>query len=233
MTQPLVSIVLPVYNEAAYVQTVVESYKEALSGRLQHPFEIILVPNGCRDNSAAICRQMASRDSRVRVAESQKGGWGRAVRLGLQEARGEILCYTNLARTSPQDLLEHLLYGVANRNVVVKANRKVRDNWKRRLGTLLYNIECRTLFRLSCWDINGTPKVFPRSFNKLLQLTRDDDLIDAEFNMICRREGYPMRELPVFSSGRAGGKSTTNYSSALRMYRGAFELWRGARKRER
>ena len=233
MTQPLISIVLPVYNEAGYVETVVESYKEALQGNLPHPFELILVPNGCRDNSAEVCLEMASRDERVRVVESEKGGWGRAVKRGLKEARGEILCYTNLARTDPQDLLKHLLYSIDNPQVVVKAGRKVRDSWKRRLGTFLYNVECRALFNLSWWDVNGTPKVFPRSFGRLFELTRDDDLIDAEFSMICRREGYRLVELPVYATGRAGGKSTTTYSSALRMYRGAYELWLSARKRER
>lgn len=229
MTERLISIVLPVYNEAGYVESVVESYTEALE-RLPQPFEIILVPNGCTDNSAEVCRAIAARDSHVRVVESERGGWGRAVKLGLKEARGHILCYTNLARTSPQDLLLHLLYAIAHPEVVIKANRKIRDNWRRRLGGLLYNIECRTLFDLSCWDVNGTPKVFPRAFEKLLALARDDDLIDAEFNLVCRREGYPLLEVPVFARGRHGGKSTTNYSSALKMYRGAYTLWRERRR---
>lgn len=233
MTHPLISIVLPVHNEAGYVESVVASYKEALQ-RLPQPYEIILVPNGCRDNSAEVCRALAERDPDVRVVESERGGWGRAVKLGLKEARGQILCYTNLARTNPQDLLLHLLYAIAHPQVVIKANRKIRDNLRRRLGGLLYNIECRTLFDLTCWDINGTPKVFPRAYEKLLALTRDDDLVDAEFNLICRLEGYPLLEVPVFARGRQGGKSTTNYSSALKMYWGAYQLWRDRRrKRER
>lgn len=230
MTQPLISIVLPVYNEAGYVESVVDGYREALQ-KIPHPYEIILVPNGCRDNSSQICRAIAEREPSVRVVESDRGGWGLAVKLGLQRARGQILCYTNLARTSAEDLALHLLYAIAHPQTVVKANRKIRDNWRRRLGGLLYNIECRTLFDLSCWDINGTPKVFPRAFDKLLALTRDDDLIDAEFNLICRREGYPLLEVPIFARGRHGGKSTTSYSSALRMYRGAYRLWREGRRK--
>jgi hypothetical protein len=54
----------------------------------------------------------------------------------------------------------------------VKANRKIRDHWSRRLGSLLYNLECRALFDLSVWDVNGTPKVFPRSCDRAAQLTR-------------------------------------------------------------
>jgi glycosyltransferase involved in cell wall biosynthesis len=232
VTPPLISIVLPVYNEAGYLETVVANYREALA-RVPHTYEIILVPNGCTDDSPAICRALAESDPSVRVVESEKGGWGLAVNLGLSEARGQILCYTNMARTSPQDLVLHLLYAIVHPEVVIKANRKIRDNWRRRFGALLYNFECRALFDLYCWDINGTPKVFPRSFDKLLALTRHDDLVDAEFNMICRREGYPLLEVPTFTRGRHGGKSTTNYSSALKMYWGAYKLWRERRpKRE-
>src|SRR5262249_20318857 len=113
-----------------------------------------------------------------------------------------------------------------NPDVVVKANRKIRESWRRRLGSLLYNLECRALFDLSCWDINGTPKVFPRSHAPLVALARNDDLIDLEFTVICRREGYPMLEVPIVPTRRRGGSSTTRYRSAVKLYAGAYRLWR-------
>lgn len=225
MSDHLLSIILPVYNQADHVEAVVDEYSRALQS-VPYPYELLLVVNGSRDRSLEICRDLERRDHHVRAFQSERGGWGLAVRLGLREARGDLICFTNSARTSPQDLVLLLLYTIANPGVVVKANRKVREKWQRRLGSLLYNLECRALFDLSYWDINGTPKVFPRSFAKLLALSRDDDLIDLEFNVICRREGYPMLEVPIFSSRRYGGKSTTNYRSALRMYLGAYSLWR-------
>jgi hypothetical protein len=171
---------------------------------------------------------MAAEHPSVVVSASEAPGWGRAVKHGLRLARGDVLCYTNSARTAPQDLTLLLLYGAGHPGVVIKANRKIREHWRRRLGSLLYNMECRALFDLSYWDINGTPKVFPRAFAKLLALTRDDDLIDLEFNIVCRREGYPMIEVPIFSQRRHGGRSTTTIPSALRMYWGAYRLWRAA-----
>jgi len=229
VNDPLISVVLPVHNQADHVSSVVQEYEDALS-RLPHPHESILVVNGCRDKSLDVCRALADRYKSLRVIHSERGGWGLAVKLGLKEARGELLCYTNSARTSAQDLTLLLLYAIACPNVVVKANRKIRENWHRRLGSLLYNLECRALFDLSYWDINGTPKVFPRAFGKLLALSRDDDLIDAEFNIICRREGYRVLEVPIFSYLRHGGRSVTTYRSALGLYWGAIKFWRGLRR---
>lgn len=220
------SVVLPVHDQADHIAAVVEEHVAALA-TLPHPFELLLVPNGCHDDSPAICAGLAERHPEVRTLVLDRGGWGRAVRHGLAEAEGATLCYTNSARTDPGDLRRALAYAAAlPEDVVVKANRKIREGVVRRAGSLLYNLECRALFDLSAWDINGTPKVFPRAFDRLLSLTRDDDLIDTEFALVCRAEGYPMIELPLFSTRRAGGRSTTGFKTAFRLYRGAFELKR-------
>jgi dolichol-phosphate mannosyltransferase len=228
MSNGLISIVLPVSNQADHVGRVVQEYEGALAS-IPWPHELLLVVNGSRDRSLEICQSLATQFDSVRVLESKRGGWGLAVKMGLGASRGDLLCYTNSARTSPQDLTLLLLYAVVYPNVVVKANRKIREKLSRRIGSLLYNLECRTLFDLSYWDINGTPKVFPRKFDQLLKLSRDDDLIDAEFNVICRRLEYPMVEVPIFSTRRHGGRSTTNYRSAMNMYWGAYQMWRAMR----
>jgi glycosyltransferase involved in cell wall biosynthesis len=223
VSPPLISVVLPIHDQADHIRAVVEEYEAALS-RIPNPHEILIVPNGCRDASLQVSSELSKVFPAVRVVASERGGWGRAVKIGLQQARGDLLCYTNSARTSGKDLTLLLLYAVAYPGTVVKANRKIRESWPRRLGSLLYNLECRSLYDLSYWDINGTPKVFPRDFVRLLTLTRDDDLLDLEFNAICRREGYPLLEVPIFSARRHGGSSTTNLRSALRMYWGAYRL---------
>jgi hypothetical protein len=162
----------------------------------------------------------------VRVMTSDRPGWGRAVKLGIASARGDLLAYTNGARTSADNLIQAVVLAMNNPGVVVKANRRMRDSVIRRTGSVLYNFECRMLFDLACWDVNGTPKVFPRSCSRLLSLTRDDDLIDLEFNLIARDAHYPLIEMPIVATARHGGRSTTNVRGAVRLYWGAVRLWR-------
>jgi len=225
MSGGLTSVVLPVHDQAGHIRTVVSEHVAALA-RSGIDWELLLVPNACRDGSDEICAALAAEHPGIRSVALEQGGWGRAVRRGLREARGDLLCYTNSARTTAEDLMLLLLYARTFPGVVVKANRKIREHWTRRIGSLLYNIECRTLFDLSSWDVNGTPKVFPRAFGDLLSLTRDDDMIDAEFCWLCRRAGHPMIEVPIFSSRRHGGKSTTSLRSAMKMYLGAYRMRR-------
>jgi len=229
MEVPFISIVLPVHNQADHLREIISLYQAELK-RLEIAYEMLLVPNGCTDDSEQIAQALAAERPEIQVVVSSAKGWGHAVAAGLARTKGDLLCYTNSARTAPGDLALVLLYARAYSATVVKATRKIREGFFRRLGSLLYNLECRALFDLSYWDVNGTPKVFPRQFESLLTLKRRDDLIDLEFNVICRRRAYPMVEVPIFSSSRRhGGRSTTHLLSALRMYWGAVKIWREGR----
>lgn len=225
----LISIILPIHNQSDHIREIVQGYLDIMPDLVAN-YEFILVPNACTDDSQIVCQMIADANANIKVVATEKAGWGNAVKLGLGAATGDLICYTNSARTSPQILRQIIEYSLAVPNVVVKANRKIRDSLRRRLGSLLYNLECRMLFDSPVWDINGTPKVFPRQFKPLLNLSRGDDLIDAEFIAICRKNDYPILEVPILSTKRHSGKSTTNYNSALKMYIGAYGLWQQFKK---
>ncbi|MBC8505767.1 MAG: glycosyltransferase [Anaerolineales bacterium] len=218
------SIILPVYNQADHITQVIDEYVQTFEN-IKYSHEFILVINNSNDRSIHVCEQLTTKYNNVHSVNLESGGWGNAVKAGLRIAQGRMVCYTNSARTSPENLALLVLYGAVNEDRVIKANRKNRESVFRRLGSLVYNLECRALFDVPFWDINGTPKVFPRSFPKLFDLARNDDLIDLEFSIICKQNDYPMIEVPIFSQRRHGGKSTTNISSAIRMYLGAFLMW--------
>ena len=220
----MISIVLPVHNQGNHIRKVLQDY-QAILEQFSIEYEFVLVANGCHDETSIICRRLGEEDSRIQVCDLTGSGWGLAVKAGIQAAKGELVCYANSARTTPKDLVLLLNYALVNKGAVIKANRKIRESFKRRLGSLLYNLECRSLFDLPTWDINGTPKIFPRKYTPLMYLSKEDDLIDLEFNIICRKENYPILEIPIISTRRFGGHSTTNLTSAYRMYWGAIVLW--------
>ena len=226
----MISVILPVHNQAAHIGAIVGSYRDVLP-QLGHPYELVLSVNGSRDDSVDVCRTLAQTHQEVRTVSDPRAGWGLAVKAGLRAARGDLLCYTNCARTSAADLRQVLLTGLEHPDSVIKATRRVRDNWKRRLGSAIYNAECRLLLGVRTRDVNATPKVFSRSHAALLGLTSDGDMIDAEFLFICRRQQFPVIEVPIFGNQRQGGSSTTNYKSAVGMYVGAYRLWRATRGR--
>jgi glycosyltransferase involved in cell wall biosynthesis len=222
---PTFSLILPVYNQADHIAAVVQQYRAVLQEILS-TYEIILVPNGCRDASITVCETLARETPELQVQVSERDGWGRAVRHGLSVAQGEVLCYTNAARTGPDDLRLLVLYGIANPNAVVKAHRRSRESLKRKVGSFLFNLECRALWDLPTWDVNATPKVFHRAIYETIKLTADGNLLDLELYAQCTRLGIPVLEIPIYSWYRHGGESTTGYASAVKMYLGAYRLRR-------
>ena len=81
------SIIVPVYNVEAYLDTCVRS----LLAQTYRHLEIILIDDGSPDGCPARCDAWAARDARVRVIHSANGGVSHARNLGLDAARGEVI----------------------------------------------------------------------------------------------------------------------------------------------
>jgi glycosyltransferase involved in cell wall biosynthesis len=217
------SVVLPVFNQGPHIAGIVRGYRTELQ-QLGIDFELILVPNGCTDNSAAVCRELGCEDSRIRTIEVATSGWGRAVISGLAAATGDLLCYTNTARTSAELLGRCVVAAMDDVSRVVKVTR-VERRGSRYWGSALYNVLGRWLLGLRVRDMNGTPKVFPGTFQALRRLSETGDLLDLEFMVCCNRFGYQVQELEAPWGGRQGGVSTTSLRSAARMYTGLLRFW--------
>jgi dolichol-phosphate mannosyltransferase len=221
--EPVLSLILPCRNQGEYIGTLVPKYLPVLE-RIGLPFELVVVPNACTDDTEELVGRLAQEDDRIRMIALADGGWGRAVRAGLRTAWGSILAYANVARTSPEILPEFVERFLRTRECLVKARREARQAPLREFGSALYNFEARLCFGVRCRDINGTPKIFSRAFYESLDLTCTGDLFDLELIVAAGRHRVPIVEIPVQGFSRHGGKSSTTLSSAWKMYAGALRL---------
>ncbi len=83
------SIILPVYNVEKYLKECVNS----ILSQTFKDYEIILVDDGAKDNSPAICDEFAAADERVKVIHKPNGGQSTARNAGLEKATGEYVIY--------------------------------------------------------------------------------------------------------------------------------------------
>jgi Glycosyl transferase family 2 len=220
---PLISLVLPCRNQADHIAGILARYVSVLA-EFGEPFELVVVPNASVDATAEIVHEIARADSRIRVVSSELGGWGFAVRLGLSQAQGDVLGYTNTARTDPAILPHFLTRHLYGGRGLVKARRVARHAPVRELGSAIYNLEARALFGMGCRDINGTPKIFSASFCRTVTLTANGDLLDLELMVRAHRRGVPIEEVELPGFRRHGGRSSTTLKSAWNMYAGAIRL---------
>ena len=87
MDQPLISVIVPVYNVEKYLDRCVGS----IVNQTYRNLEIILVDDGSPDRSGAICDAWAEKDSRIRVIHQENAGGGAARNAGLDVARGDLI----------------------------------------------------------------------------------------------------------------------------------------------
>lgn len=222
MDSVLYSIILPLYKQVNHVDNLFTNYSKQFD-TLNDSWEIIFVINGPEDGTFEKLKSINKREN-IAIYRVEKGGWGRSVKFGLSKAKGKYLCYTNSARTEIYDLIMILKYAKVNDDNLVKATRIIRETLTRKIGSILYNLECRILFKVPVWDVNGTPKVIPQKIYKGLNVTSNDDLIDAEIIALCAKNKVRIIEIPVVSNRRISGKSTTNFISAFKMYFGLLRL---------
>lgn len=221
--QPRISVILPIYNQSEQLDYLFKQYTTRLPD-LNVSWELLFIVNGSTDDSYEKAKRLAAQNPNVIVHNLELGGWGRAVKFGLANAKGELVCYTNSARTTIDDLILILTYGLANDRTVIKTTRVIRESFTRKIGSILYNYENRILLGTPLWDVNGTPKVIPSKYLKDISLISDGDLIDAELMARIYRNQVQIVEILILSTKRIGGRSTTSFKSAWKMYKGLFEL---------
>ena len=98
----VISVIIPVYNVAAYLPQCLDS----ILGQDHAALEVIVIDDGSKDDSGAICDAYAARDSRVTVIHQKNAGAAAAKNAGLRIATGEYLSFVD-----SDDYLEPNVYG--------------------------------------------------------------------------------------------------------------------------
>lgn len=97
-----VSIIVPVYNGAEFIE---ETLRQLICSSLQD-IEVIIVDDGSKDNSYAICEMLAKEDRRIRLyRKKNEGGVFAARNFGLAKASGEYICFCD-----QDDYVEDYMY---------------------------------------------------------------------------------------------------------------------------
>ena len=103
--KPLISIVVPAYNCAQYVE---ETFRCVQQQDLQE-WEIIFVNDGSTDSTAEVLARLAAEDTRVKVIEQPNGRQGKARNNGISHAQGEWVAFLDADDLWPPNKLSFQL----------------------------------------------------------------------------------------------------------------------------
>ena len=91
MSDSLISIIVPVYNSEQTLHRCIDS----ILVQTYRNFELLLINDGSKDRSGEICDEYARKDSRIKVFHKENGGVSSARNVGLDNARGEWITFSD------------------------------------------------------------------------------------------------------------------------------------------
>ena len=107
---PEISVIVPVYRAEAFLKKCADSVLSQTFSDL----ELILVEDGSPDGSGRLCDELAAGDPRVRVFHKENGGVSSARNLGMAEAKGTYLAFSDADDWLPPDALERMHTALKN-----------------------------------------------------------------------------------------------------------------------
>jgi glycosyltransferase involved in cell wall biosynthesis len=220
---PQLSILMPVYNEAATVERAVG---EVLAADLPVTSEIVLVDDGSTDGTRQILEQAGWPSDRVRIHwHSQNRGKGAAVQTALADARGEFATIFDAdLEYEPEDLntlLPPLLDGTANAVFGVRAfDGFTSHSYLYVLGNRAVTFAANVLFNVYVKDLMTMHKAIRTDIFKSLPLREPGFAIEPEIAARLVQRGERIYEVPVRYKARATeeGKKLT-WVDGLRVVR--------------
>lgn len=111
--QPLISIIVPIYNAQAYVTECVQS----LISQTYENIEILLIDDGSTDASASICEQIAKKDTRIRFFSQENKGVSAARNLALYHMRGKYVTFVDSDDYVSKDFVRKLYEAIDGHDI--------------------------------------------------------------------------------------------------------------------
>jgi len=144
MPKPLVSIVVPCYNEEEVISETYRRLSALALSQNSYEFEIVFVDDGSRDRTLELLRAMSAEDEHVKIVVfSRNFGHQLAVTAGMDEASGDAVVIIDADLQDPPDVIPEMLAKWNEGYAVVygvRTERKGESSFKRLTAHLFYRL---------------------------------------------------------------------------------------------
>jgi glycosyltransferase involved in cell wall biosynthesis len=222
ISQEPISVLLPAHNQEAGLMPIAESWLRAL-GRLDRPFEFLVIDDASTDGTAAVVAGLAARQPAVRVLRHDaQRGFGACLRTALATAQYPLVFYTACDYPYPPSDLTKLLEAIDAADLVTGCRSDPMPAWLRRVGRV-YRVFVRVIFGmqpearpgwrgwrawwrglrlrlqfgLRVWDVPCAFKLFRRSVLERFPIQSDGEFVHAELLAKANFLGCLMDQRPI------------------------------------
>jgi len=208
--QPLISIVVPAYNEAEVLSEFHKTVDKALS-RLPFNLEIIYINDGSTDNTLDIINGLRANDKRITLIDlSRNFGKEIALTAGLHKAAGDAVVVIDADLQDPPEIIPELIKEWQNGYDVVYAKRTSRDgeSFLKKTTAHFFHRIIQRVGDFSIPEDTGDFRILSRrAVNALNTFNEHHRFMKGLFAWI----GFKQKAVPYKRHSRHAGKSKWNY----------------------
>lgn len=209
MQPPTLSVFFPMYNESANIAVTLERALAVIPSLGFADFEILVIDDGSRDDSALVVRRAAEREPRIRLVSHPRNlGYGAALRTGFTAARGDVVFYTDSDLPIELGEIARALPLLAGTDLVIGYRLRRYDTPRRALYSKVYNLLMRILFGVRVRDVNFSFKLVRRRVLDAIKLSAATVFIDGQLLAEAVRHGFQITEMPIEYTPRRVGTSS-------------------------
>lgn len=229
-----ISVAMPAYNEAENIEAMVKDVIQAMQG-LADDFEVIVVDDGSRDNTAEAIKSLQQEHPQVRLVQHEVNlGYGAAVFSGLTNATKELVFFTDSDRQFDLREIEKLLNLIDQADLVVGYRAPRRDPFMRKLNGWGWSGLVTVLFGYTARDIDCAFKLMRRTVITQLkdEIESRGATFSAEFLVRAKRAGFRIREVaihghrPRVAGSQTGARLDVILRAFKELLRFRIALWR-------
>ncbi len=203
------TIVIPAYNEEQRITTTLTQYLEFFR-TTKLKFELLVIPNGCKDKTKEITRNLAKTNPEITYKNFEKPiGKGGAVLEGMKLAKGNLIAYTDADNATAPKTLYELITKIEGFDCIMgsrwdsffKLNPKikVKQPLARKLASRGFNLIVRSYLNLQYPDTQAGAKVFKReALQKILpNLQTTGWAFDVSILYKLKKQHYKIKAVPI------------------------------------
>jgi dolichol-phosphate mannosyltransferase len=209
--KPIVSVVLPTYNERENIEALIHRILEAV----EVPAEVVVVDDDSPDGTWRVVKSMAGNSDGIRlVHRTDARGLTSAIARGVKEARGDAVGWMDCDFSHPPELLPSLVAALESADFAVASRyapggSDLRDSFLARLLSRVINGFSSLMLDRSIRDYTSGYIVARKEAVQGLGLRGDYGEYCIDLLCRARRRGMAVREIAYQSPTRAHGESKT------------------------
>ncbi len=227
MSTPSLLLLIPAYNEERRIEPVLRDYGHYFQKNYAGKFQLVIVLNGCRDNTRGVVERVAQEFPCLSLIEFRDPiGKGGALIEGLKLApRCDVIGYVDADGATPPQALHDLVRRIGEADCVIGSRwlpgavLHVEQTGKRQFASRVFHFIVGTLFQMGIKDTQCGAKVMKREAVEKIhsRLLIADMAFDINLLYSLKRAGYRILEVPTEWTDKLGSKVTL-FRTSLTMF---------------